>query len=150
MIIRVATVRDIPEMHRVRMSVRENRLSDPSKVQPHHYQEMLTGRGRGWIAEMEGGIAGFAIVDLQEQDVWALFVDPRFEGQGLGRQLQQTMLEWTFDAGVERLSLVTSADTRAERFYAAAGWRLVDRVQGGDAMFEMTRASWISRTEREA
>ena len=146
--IRVATVGDIPEMHRVRMSVRENRLSDPSRVQPHHYEEMLTERGRGWIAELEGGIAGFAIVDLQEHDIWALFVDPRFEGLGLGRQLQQTMLDWTFTTGTERLSLTTSVDTRAERFYTAAGWRLVDRTEGGDATFEMTRASWLSRTPR--
>jgi GNAT superfamily N-acetyltransferase len=148
--VRIATVEDIAGMHRVRLSVRENQLSDPSKVQPHHYQEMLTTRGRGWIAAVDDVIRGFAVADLQEQSVWALFVHPRFEGRGLGRQLQQTMLEWTFGAGARQLSLTTAADTRAERFYTASGWRVLDRRHGGDALFEMTRHSWLSRTGRNA
>ena len=148
-IVRVATMSDIDEMHRVRLSVRENQLSDPARVQPHHYNEMLVRRGRGWVAEVGGRICGFAIVDLHQRDVWALFVEPRCEGRGLGSRLQQCMLEYTFAAGVERLSLTTNTETRAERFYSVSGWRLVERRPAGEARFEMTRDAWISRQVRQ-
>lgn len=136
-------------MHRVRISVRENELSDPARVQAHDYEERLTRRGRGWVAETDGRICGFAIVDLEAREVWALFVEPRLEGQGIGRRLQQVMLDWIFAAGVEEVSLGTSVATRAERFYTAAGWRLIQRADG-EARFEMRCDQWLSNRGTEA
>ena len=85
--IRLATEADIPEMHRIRMSVCENRLADPSLIQPSDYRAMLAEHGRGWVAETGGRIVGFAVADLSRRNVWALFVDPAFEGRGAGRRL---------------------------------------------------------------
>src|SRR5687767_461369 len=51
MTLRPATDADIPQMHRIRMSVRENQLSDTTRVQPRHYEEMLRS-GRGWVYEV--------------------------------------------------------------------------------------------------
>ncbi|MET0400478.1 MAG: hypothetical protein ABW277_27045 [Longimicrobiaceae bacterium] len=62
--IRVATEADITEMHRIRTSVRENRLGEPSWVQPRDYRTMLAEHGRGWVDESDGGIIGFAVADL--------------------------------------------------------------------------------------
>ena len=143
-VVRVAGEADIPEMHRIRMSVRENELTDPSTVQLQHYEEMLSRRGRGWVAEVDGRIAGFAIVDLEERDIWALFVQSEFEGRGIGRQLHGVMLDWAFSTGVEQVSLATTAATRAERFYTAAGWRRIDREDSSDVRFEMSRDEWLS------
>jgi GNAT superfamily N-acetyltransferase len=42
-------------------------------------------RGKGWVAETEDQIVGFSIIDLKENNIWALFVHPDFENKGIGR-----------------------------------------------------------------
>src|SRR5687768_16622075 len=105
MTIQVATEADIEEMHRIRLAVRENRLGDPSWVQPHDYRPMLSERGLGWVAKLDARIVGFAVGDLSRCNVWALFVDPDFEGRGAGRRLHEVMMTWFFAAGAERVWL---------------------------------------------
>jgi GNAT superfamily N-acetyltransferase len=141
--IRIASEADIPEMHRIRMSVRENRLSDPSKVQPGDYRPMIGERGRGWVAEVDGQMAGFAVADQSRANIWALFVDPGFEGRGIGRALHDTMVDWLFTGGEEQVWLSTAPGTRAERFYTSAGWRYTG-MQDGEARFELSRQDWLT------
>jgi GNAT superfamily N-acetyltransferase len=121
-IVRVATLRDIGAMHRVRMAVRENRLSDPSRITAADYVDHLTKLGRGWIAELDGAIAGFAVGRATDGNIWALFVDPSREGQGCGSRLHDAMVSWLFAQGLGRLWLCTEPGTRAERFYQRKGW----------------------------
>lgn len=111
--VRVASEADIPDMHRIRMSVRENRLLDPARVQPADYGPMLTGHGRGWVAELDHQVVGFAVANLSRAKIWALFVDPDHEGRGVGRALHDTMLTWVFASGPERVSLTTDPGNRA-------------------------------------
>lgn len=127
------------------MSVRENRLNDTSHIQPDDYRTMLTQRGQGWVAEIDGRIAGFAVADRERSNVWALFVHPDFEGRGVGRRLHDVMLGWFFEAGAAAVWLGTSPDTRAEVFYRSAGWRMVGREANGELRFEMSRDAWLSR-----
>jgi GNAT superfamily N-acetyltransferase len=143
--IRVATRDDIPAMHRVRRSVLENRLADPSSVRERHYHEILDAGGRAWVAEADGPVIGFAVADLARRNVWALFVDAAFEGRGAGRRLHDTMMDWLFDAGADAVWLSTDPGTRAERFYRAAGWRYVGSQPNGEARYELTRADWEGR-----
>lgn len=143
-LVRVATEADIPEMHRIRMAVRENRLADPDAVQPHHTRAMITENGRGWVAELDGRIAGFAVADLTRSNVWALFVDPEFEGRGVGRRLHDEMMDWFFAQDVERVWLSTDPGTRAEGFYRAAGWEPAGEYRG-EARYEMERGRWLAR-----
>jgi GNAT superfamily N-acetyltransferase len=143
--IRVATEADIPEMHRIRLSVRENRLLDPHLIQPKDYRLMLVDRGRGWVAESDGQVSGFAIVDCVRRNIWALFVDPALEGRGAGRALHDTMLDWLFSGGVERVWLGTDPGTRAERFYRSAGWMYVN-TRHGEAIYEMSGGDWLTRS----
>jgi GNAT superfamily N-acetyltransferase len=145
--VRVAQEADIPEMHRVRVSVRENRLTDPASIGPDEYREMLRARGRGWVAEVDGRIVGFAVADLRLSNVWALFVEPGYEGRGLGRELHDTMMTWVIEQGAERVWLSTDPGTRAERFYGAAGWAHVGFERSGEARFEMPRERWIARED---
>lgn len=77
--IREATPNDIPTLARLRLSVRENVLSNPDLITQADYAEFLFKRGKGWVCEVNGEIAGFSIVDLVDKNVWALFVDPDFE-----------------------------------------------------------------------
>lgn len=136
--IRRALEGDIAAMHAIRLSVRENQLDDPGSVLPHHYQAFMTDDGRGWVAEIDGRIAGFAVADRVHASVWALFVDPTFEGQGVGRRLHQTMIDWLFETGAEQIWLSTSPDTRAERFYIAAGWQPAG-LASGEACYILSR-----------
>lgn len=121
-------------MHRVRASVRENRLSDPARVQPHHTKAMLRA-GRGWVCEVDGVVVGFAVADLHAASVWALFVDPAYERRGIGRRLHDAMVQWLFASGVERITLTTDPDTRAEHFYQAAGWQAAGREANGEVRY---------------
>ncbi|GAA4370533.1 hypothetical protein GCM10023185_45090 [Hymenobacter saemangeumensis] len=137
MFIREARVQDIDAMSAVRLAVKENVLSNPALVTYDDYVDYLFRRGQGWVAEVEERIAGFAIVDLQEHNVWALFVHPDFEGQGLGRALHDTMLSWYFNQTRKTLWLGTAPGTRAEAFYRKAGWRDLGLRGNGEVKFEM-------------
>jgi GNAT superfamily N-acetyltransferase len=136
--VRAATAADIAEMHRVRLSVRENRLAEPGRVQPHHYVSMLE-TGRGWVSEVAGTIVGFAIADLAGGSLWALFVDPEYERRGIGRQLHDTAIAWLFASGAERIWLTTDPGTRAERFYQSAAWQRSGVEASGEVRYERSR-----------
>ena len=60
--IRAATVADVPAMHRIRLSVRENRLSDPARVSESDYLPYVNGHS-AWVAEKDD-ILGFAAAKL--------------------------------------------------------------------------------------
>jgi len=134
--IRPATVADIPAMHRVRMAVRENVLTDPARIQPGDYAALLSGSGRGWVAEDDGNLVGFGIADGATRNVWALFVHPDFAGRGIGRRLHDELLDWLFSLSGAPAWLTTEPGTRAERFYRVAGWQDAGREPGGDLRLE--------------
>jgi GNAT superfamily N-acetyltransferase len=140
--IREATLADINAMHRIRMSVRENRLNNPELVREKDYVEFLTIRGRGWVIEENDSIMGFAIIDLQDNNVWALFIDPGHERRGFGKQLHDVMMDWYFEETGKPAWLSTAHATRAEHFYRIAGWKETGMTKCGEIKFEMTRESW--------
>jgi GNAT superfamily N-acetyltransferase len=113
---------DIPAMMRIRLAVRENRLSNPARVTPAMCQDYLDRLGRGWVAELDGEIIGFSYADRADSSIWALFVDPLHEGLGAGKQLLRLAAGWLFEIGNDEIRLGTQANTRADRFYAAQGW----------------------------
>jgi len=57
-------------------------------------EEFLTQRGRGWVCKIDGNIMGFSIVDLKENNIWALFLMPEFEEKGIGKALHRLMMDW--------------------------------------------------------
>lgn len=46
-------------MHRVRLAVRENRLT--SRITEEDYIPAIEETGRGWVVEVDGGVVGFAV-----------------------------------------------------------------------------------------
>lgn len=124
---RRATFDDIPAMSEIRMAVSENILSDPSRVTRQMYEDYLDAKGRGWVAEVDGVIAGFCYADKHDASIWALFVSPGFEGRGIAQNLLPLAVEWLFGLGFDSVKLSTGAGTRADRFYSAQGWRRVPR-----------------------
>ena len=94
MIYRQAEISDITQIQIVRHSVKENTLSNPLLVTDADCEEFLTQRGRGWVCEIDGNIVGFSIVDLKENNIWALFLMPEFEEKGIGKALHRLMMDW--------------------------------------------------------
>lgn len=134
-ILRAATAADWPEVQALRLSVTENRLSDPARVTQAMYEDYILRRGRGWVAELDGRIAGFCIAAC-DGEVWALFVRPGFEGRGLGLGLMEACVAWLAAQGVGEAVLETGAGTRAERFYRRFGWREAGRTRA-DVLFRL-------------
>ena len=123
-VFREAVFDDIPHMSRVRLAVTENVLRDPTRITPQMYADFLEKDGRGWVALVDGEIVAFSYEKLIDGSIWALFVDPRFEGQGLGKQLLSLATGWLFSLGFRRVTLSTGAGTRAAQFYMRLGWQL--------------------------
>ena len=146
--IRAAKIEDIPQIQIVRNSVTENTLSDPNLVTNEDCEVYLTVRGKGWVCEIDAQIVGFAIVDLQENNIWALFLDPKFERQGIGRQLHDIMLDWYFTQTQATVWLGTAFNTRAEKFYRKAGWKEVGTHGSKEIKFEMTYNDWTKHPNR--
>ena len=142
MIFREAELTDIPQMMEVRMSVRENVLSDPTRIPYSEYVKFLCERGKGWIAEKIGIVTGFAIVDLIGSNIWALFVRPEFEKMGVGLKLHQLMMDWYFKQASNVVWLSTAPKSRAESFYKKAGWKEVGIHGEGETKFEMRLEDW--------
>ena len=142
MIYRVATIQDIPQIQVVRNLVKENTLSDPSLVTDDDCIEFITKRGKGWVCETDDGIVGFAIADLKDCNIWALFIHPGFERMGIGKRLHGEMLNWYFSQTDKTVWLGTSPKTRAELFYRKAGWKEVGIHGKGEIKFEMTKDEW--------
>lgn len=133
-------------MHRVRLAVRENRLSSPDRISEADYVPEIEIPGRGWVIETGGEIVAFAIGNSSDGNIWALFVEPGHEGRGYGRRLHDTMVEWLGSRGLARLWLTTAPGTRAQRFYEAAGWRCTGPVSSGELRFVLdVNASRASR-----
>jgi predicted N-acetyltransferase YhbS len=142
MIFREALLTDIPAIQYVRNAVKENVLSDPSKVTDEDCINFLSLRGKGWVCEADNTVIGFAIVDLQYHNIWALFILPEFEKQGIGRQLHQLMLDWYFTQTEHTVWLSTDPGTNAEKFYRKAGWTEVGLYGNREIKFEMTFNDW--------
>lgn len=145
MIFREANIEDIKQIQIVRNSVKENTLSDPGLVTNEDCEEFITKRGKGWVCEIDNQVVGFAITDLKENNIWALFLKPEFEGKGIGTKLQTIMLDWYFSTGKENVWLGTSPNTRAEKFYTKSGWTQNGMHGKNEVKFEMSKSHWENR-----
>ena len=142
MIFREARLTDIPQMQMVRNAVTENTLSDPALVSDDDVANYIMRRGKGWVCEVDNSIVGFAIADLEDHNVWALFIQPGFDKKGIGRKLHHDMLDWYFQQTDITIWLGTSPGTRAEQFYRKAGWNETGIHGKGEIKFEMMAMRW--------
>lgn len=145
MVFREANSNDIKQMQVVRNAVKENVLSNPALVTDEDCEEYITVRGKGWVCEMDNVITGFAIADLQDKSIWALFVHPEHEKKGIGKKLHDDMLSWYFSKTKETVWLTTSPGTRAEMFYRKSGWKETGRKPNGEIKFELTADDWKNK-----
>ncbi|HNU87906.1 MAG TPA: GNAT family N-acetyltransferase [Ferruginibacter sp.] len=142
MIFREAFIGDIPQIQFVRNSVKENQLSDPLLVPDQDVEEYITNRGKGWVCEIDDKIVGFAIADLIDNNIWALFIHPGHEAKGIGKKLHRIMMDWYFLHTKETVWLGTEPNSRAEKFYRMQGWKEAGVHGKGEIKFEMDFKTW--------
>ena len=124
----------MPRLTEIRMAVSENVLADPQSVTPADVIWFLDNASI-WLLELDGVVRGFAAGDPRDASVWALFVEPGYEGRGFGRTLLKQVGAEFVENGIRRVWLRTGAGTRAERFYRRDGW-VEDGVHpSGDLIF---------------
>jgi GNAT superfamily N-acetyltransferase len=133
--VRMARMDDIAAMMELRLSVRENRLSNPGQVTPEDCRRYVE-RGAMWVWEEDGQILGISASNCETGWIWALFVRPGHEGRGIGRTLFAAACDALLAAGFRRLTLSTDPETRAARVYRAAGGREAGRTPEGELVFE--------------
>lgn len=105
--IRQAKASDAIAMHRVRMSVQENRLIS-TRISDDDYAAAVEESGRGWVIELGESVVAFAVGNAVNGSIWALFVDPAHEGRGYGRWLHDVMVTWLWEQGHDQLWLTTA------------------------------------------
>jgi ribosomal protein S18 acetylase RimI-like enzyme len=132
--IRQATLSDIPRLVEIRGAVRENRLSDPGRVTLADYEwQIINGPTHVWDdGEL---IKGMSAGDPRDGSIWALFVDPAFEGRGIGQALIRAACRSIAAAGHPIAKLSTDPGTRAERFYLRNGWLAQGYTERGEVIF---------------
>jgi GNAT superfamily N-acetyltransferase len=118
----------------IRFAVQENRLADPTLVTDEDYAWFEEYPGI-WVWEEGGQIMGFSAADTRDGTIWALFVDPASERRGIGRALFAAACDTLRRAGHRTAMLTTDRDTRAERFYRAAGWKIIGNSTRGELIF---------------
>jgi GNAT superfamily N-acetyltransferase len=136
--IREATLAAIRQIQVIRHTVTENILSNPELAIDKDCEEFISKREKGWACEIEGEIIGLSIIDLRDNNVWALFLHPNQKKKGVGRLLHDLMLDWYFEQTSQKICLGTSPKTRAEIFYKKTNWREVGKYGKNEIKFEMT------------
>lgn len=143
-VLRQATPDDIELLFDIRTSVSQNHLS---REQMHDLgitaDALADAIGNGpcaWIAEWRHEAVGFAMVDQEAGELFALFVRPGHEGKGLGRMLLQRAEESLFEHH-DVIHLTTDGDEtiRANGFYRRSGWLCTGAVDERDVRFEKRR-----------
>lgn len=120
---------DVPALFEVRTATRENAYTREQLRQlgitPDSVSGMLARDHRGWLCEVAGRVAGFAMGDQSTGELWVIAVRPEFEGRGIGAGLLRRVEAWLWSEGFEELWLTTDVDPslRAYGFYRAHGWR---------------------------
>ena len=135
MSIRAATHDDVLRIREIRAAVRENRLAWPEKISAADVHAFIDRCGVWVWQDAAAEMRGFSAGDLADGSVWALFVEPGHEGQGIGQALIARTCDGLRSAGHVRATLGTDPNTRAERFYRTNGWTREGTTANGEAFF---------------
>lgn len=85
----------------------------------------LLAQGGGIKATIDGVLAGYAILDLDRNEIDAVFVDPQCAGQGVGKVLLRALEKMA----KQPMALHLYAALNAVPFYEAAGYRAMESTQ---------------------
>ncbi|MGH8055530.1 MAG: GNAT family N-acetyltransferase [Stenotrophomonas sp.] len=142
--VRLAVAADVEALFDIRTSVTQNHLSREQMAQMGIDAESLAAAVSAapcaWLAEVDGQPVAFSMIDLDDACLFAVFVRPAFEGQGLGTAVLQPA-EAALFARHARIWLSTDGrePVRANGFYRRHGWVPVAALDDGDVRYEKAR-----------
>ncbi len=88
---------------------------------------------RTWVAEEGGVVAGFVVANREPQDIGHIVTIDVLEAwrrRGVGKLLMDAAKAWAGSMGLRLIYLETAEENlAAQRFYAARGYRKVERVE---------------------
>ena len=101
------------------------------------HDALVAPSNHGWVTEADGRTTGFVVAAIADPDrrigeIAMLAVDPRDQGQGLGRALTDHATDWLRDAGMRVAVIGTGGDpghAPARRIYEQAGYCLMPLAQ---------------------
>ncbi|MEM0964633.1 MAG: GNAT family N-acetyltransferase [Verrucomicrobiota bacterium] len=143
--IRAARETDVEDLFDIRCSVIENHQSREElaelDITPETVAEMITGGEYiSLLAEMNERPVGFTMARISEGYIFACFVRPADENQGVGRALMTETERKLFQNGKRDLWLSTGpgCELRAVGFYKRLGWKENGFLDDGQIRFEKT------------
>lgn len=141
--IRLARKADVGDIFHIRTSVTENALSlaelAEMGITETNIADVIQGAPCAWVAVVESQVVGFSMIDPQVGSLFAAFVLPSHEGNGIGKRLVNGAESALFKTH-ETIWLETGRNTRAAGFYRHLGWGHEQDVGGGDIRLEKCRA----------
>jgi len=108
-------------------------------------------RSRTWIAEENGEIAGFVIAERRAEraaHIVTIDVVDRWRRRGVGSMLMDAAERWTAEQKLLQVYLETAANNApAQGFYAARGYRKVDRLENyyADGASAWVMLKWLKQ-----
>lgn len=123
MLIRKATINDVPEMQKI-----INSFADKGELLPRSLNQLYEDIRDFVILDDDGRILGTCALHVNWGDlaeVKALVVDESLQGQGYGRRLVETCLEEAQALGISRLFALTYKP----EFFVKLGFRIVDKSE---------------------
>ncbi|WP_182085330.1 GNAT family N-acetyltransferase [Aureimonas sp. ME7] len=141
-VIRRATADDAGALFHVRLGVTENATTREELAQIGLTLESVAAAIMAspccWVAEREGEIVGFSMIDDAEACLFAAFVLPEMEGRGIGRALV-ARAEAALFRRHDAIWLETERASRAAGFYRRLGWREAEAVDERDVVMRKSR-----------
>ncbi len=90
-----------------------------------HGQTYTSAGLDGFVVEENGQVLGLATYRMENDECELMSLDSLIEGQGIGSQLLEAVIEAARQAGLRRMYLSTTNDNmNALRFYQKRGFRL--------------------------
>jgi ribosomal protein S18 acetylase RimI-like enzyme len=135
---------DVETIFQIRTGVTQNHLSyeqlEQRGITVDSVAEALDAERCCWVAELDGQIAAFTMIDSETGSVFALFVDPLMEGRGLATLLMDEAEKALF--GIHSSIWLTTdpaEQVRANGFYRRRGWLPVGINDDGEMRYEKVR-----------
>jgi GNAT superfamily N-acetyltransferase len=89
-------------------------MSEIADDEPGSVEELAAyaADGRSWVAEVDGDVAGYVLVDVVDGNahVEQVSVHPDHQGHGVGRELLDHVRAWALDRGLAAVTLTTFRD----------------------------------------
>ena len=136
---------DIKDILDIRVSTKENHfnMTDLAEVgvTPESIAEWLDGSVKGWVCEISGKPAGFALADSKTAEVLVVACYPEYEKRGVGKALMIKVHEWLWSYGHDEIWLWSDPDPgiRAHGFYRKLGYEPTGATKGNDELLKLKR-----------